>query len=291
MKNHYSVLPTLLLASAVFVSNAGAAILASENFGTNPNQDLLGGNGVGWAANWTNQTGTGQYFNNAGLFGVPSNVFNHETDTYGYVGAGNERTGRNLDTTLAGNFGTNGYINAAGDIGQDGTTLYMGMAIRGHRTDMTGDINPGGYYGLEFHRDGDGDANRIFQLSGDGGGGSGLALRENNNNATFSFNYNQNVQYWVFKFNFGVADADSVDFFYDPTLNAAEGTPTTSRAGTNLSFDRISLANFGGNFVDFDDIRLGTTYADVVGAVPEPSSALLPVCAAAACLVRRRRSA
>ncbi len=187
-----------------------------------------------------------------------------------------------------GNFGANGYLDSNFDIGANGTTLYLAIALRAHKNPGA----PSNYYGLEMHRDGINDSARIFQVSTDGTPNTRLNLRVNSAGDGVDSGagaLNDSVQYWVLKFAFGAADADTVSFFYNPTLNAAEGMATSSITGTNLSFDRLSVANFGGNFIDFDDIRVGTEYADVVGAVPESSSVAMLLGGMGLFLARRKR--
>jgi hypothetical protein len=63
----------------------------------------------------------------------------------------------------------------------------------------------------------------------------------------------------------------------------------------DLSFEMVGTADFSAGFITADEIRLGTTFADVVTSVPEPSAVVLcgrvcsPCSSAAARPERERR--
>ena len=272
-------LPLYSAALGILCSPTFAVIIATEDFGNHPNFANLTGDGSGWSGNWTNQVGTGQYFNSPTLFSTALNVYEPSGGTYGFVGHSGERAGRIFDTSASGAAATVGLLDSNSNIGADGTTVYIGVAIRAHKGVSTPSQNdPTHFYGLDIQRGGISDPFRVLQVSTDGFDLTKLNLRANNDTSTSALigDLTTEVEYWVLRVDFGIGDADSVSFFRNPELFAAEGAPSATVNGTNFSFDRLSFSNFGGNLVDVDDFRIGTEYADVVGAVvPEPTTFLL----------------
>ena len=75
-----------------------------------------------------------------------------------------------------------------------------------------------------------------------------------------------NVNFFVGKFTFGTADnADSVEIWRNPEDLSAEGSSTIdfSKSGFDNEFDRISIANFSDDGIIVDEVRFGTSWADV----------------------------
>jgi hypothetical protein len=69
------------------------------------------------------------------------------------------------------------------------------------------------------------------------------------------------------------AAADSLSLYLDPTSLAEPLIPNASLSNVDLSLGRIGAATiFGGSgtFPVFDELRVGTTYADVLPALPYP---------------------
>ncbi len=88
---------------------------------------------------------------------------------------------------------------------------------------------------------------------------------------------------------------DRLELFINPTslTEPPVATRTADRASTMMSLDTFAVrtANFAaGESVVFDELRIGTSYADVVVAVPEPASVVLLMLATTgvAVLVRKR---
>jgi hypothetical protein len=103
------------------------------------------------------------------------------------------------------------------------------------------------------------------------------------------------VTSWTFiVLNFRLSDtpgADVVDWYVNP--NASGMTPTGAAAsGTltgNYGISQIRLTSRGG--AKWDEFRIGDSFYDITGNVPEPSSALLLLCGAALIRAIRRHQA
>ena len=67
---------------------------------------------------------------------------------------------------------------------------------------------------------------------------------------------------------------DHIDLYVNPTTSTVPATPDATKTDLDLSLTAVQFLS--GFPTTFDEFRLGTTYADVIGlAVPEPSSQIL----------------
>ena len=84
------------------------------------------------------------------------------------------------------------------------------------------------------------------------------------------------------------APTDTVVF---PATDSAWQASANGNSGVTLNQMRILANNpdAGGSTIQLDEIRVGTTFQDVTGVIPEPGSALLSGLALALGLVRRKR--
>src|SRR5439155_20190250 len=81
------------------------------------------------------------------------------------------------------------------------------------------------------------------------------------------------VNFFVLKFNFSTAtNSDSVTVWRNPSsLNSEAGSPSAGAlGGFNMSFNDAALAMFAssGHQIFVDELRVGTTWADVVPLRP-----------------------
>lgn len=157
------------------------------------------------------------------------------------------------------------------------TTVYMSILMQ------MPNIDNSMYRALELQSGGLGDgAQRKLQLGAHGGdlGNEVFGLRLFNNN-DFRIEMgaaDTNVNLFVLRFDFSSeVDGDSVTVWHNPTsLGGAEpGNAAGTLGGFNLEFDRVTLAHFetglGNPGMFYDDVRLGSTWADVT-PIPEPST-------------------
>lgn len=259
-----------------------AATLTYEGFTGYPssNNNLVGDNGgTGWSGAWnsTNSQGFlstvrnsgnvlaypgytgsttpaasgGNYLNLAAGFGAdnPSSVF------------------RSLDTSVGGNYDTNGYLLSPGLIGADNKTLWGSILY-------SNDQQPGS-------------STRQYQLEG--------------GTAPYVFTLPQTAtsNLLVFRIDFRPGATDTVTTFNNPNLATFNGsTGGVTSAPGDYSFTTIRLletfvsGSNGGSEGQYDDLRFGQTLSDVAPtAVPEPSTWMLGLggCALLVGLQQRRR--
>jgi hypothetical protein len=100
------------------------------------------------------------------------------------------------------------------------------------------------------------------------------------------------LNFYVLKIDFGATD--TVSLFLNPTVGGTEGTASatmTTPAGETLIFSSFATFlgyNAGVNFTD--EIRFGSTWADVTpGVIPEPSTYMMLLGGAGALMLLRRR--
>ena len=90
----------------------------------------------------------------------------------------------------------------------------------------------------------------------------------------------------------GAGGQDRVRLYIDPTpgLSAPDVAPAIDVSTTrSASFNQVRIqAGSGASPVDFDEVRMGTSYAGVTPAVPEPATLGLFAVAALGMLARRR---
>lgn len=154
---------------------------------------------------------------------------------------------------------------------------------------------PGGtpYQALELHDVSNSDANRNFNI----GHISNAPLNgtqygfgaDNLNYTSLGMNVDNGVHLFVVKFDLSsTLNSDSFTVWIDPNLGGP-GDPAggITLTGQELTWDRLSLGDFGTNAAGWDEIRWGTTFADVT-TVPEPSVTFLGGLCMLGILRRRR---
>jgi hypothetical protein len=157
-----NALRSLLIGSSLLVQlTAHADLLGYEGFNYPAGTSLASLNGgVGWNGGWVNVSGGGTV--NAGSLisgsNAPAGYDGRSAGNSAFIGNGN-RSGRLLDCSAAGAFGSHGYIDANGHIGADGKTLYLGFLQQATDTVK--------FYEFEFHQGDLGDPGRIGGIGND----------------------------------------------------------------------------------------------------------------------------
>ncbi|MCW1915442.1 glycoside hydrolase family 32 protein [Luteolibacter sp. GHJ8] len=240
-----------------------AGPMAYEGFDYENGTNLTGlYGGHGWAGAWqTINGGTADVVAGSLVAGSASPV------GYDDRSAGNSsslpngrRVGRSLDTSPAGTFGARGYLDTAGRIGKDGTTVYLSFTQQPNGTSL--------FYEFEFHRDDLGDSGRIAGIGNDAAG-TNVNLRAPNGTQTLIGPGNTNVNFYVVRIDFKPGN-DDVFVYRNPTTATEPVAPTLTRlAATDMSFNGISFGAFvNGRTVKHDEIRIGRSWADVIGVGP-----------------------
>ncbi len=254
---------------AMGVSQGHAALLAEESFTYTAAGNLAGnGPGNGFGTNTWANTNAGPYTVEAGSL---SSGGAYSSGNKAYVNVSYSRATIGLDTSVTGNFSS--FLNGGGNIGADGTTLYISYMFTSNEVKDK--------LGLEFYRDG----SRAWYMGRNGsdpivGTSSGAStVTKEGDFGTVAKNTND---LYVLKIDF-LAGNDKITGWLTPIAGDPAPTPAfTDVSVADFSFDAVSLWNNAGgsHFLKFDEIRIGTTYADVtsttqVPLIPEPASLAL----------------
>lgn len=189
--------------------------------------------------------------------------------------AGNGRQGRLLTSPIT---------------GASTGTVYLSFLMQTDTND------PGSYRAFELHDGGFSDgANRQFQLGFQNGdflsGGTNYGFRISQTDVKNQLGVNDGAaNLFVLKFDLSATGAsDAVTVWHNPNLTTGDDpTGGVVVSGQDISFDRITFAKFGdSNGAIWDELRVGDTFTDVTGAVPEPGS--LALLSLGGLLIARRR--
>jgi len=183
-----------------------------------------------------------------------------------FGGANPFRVFRPLDTAGGGVYDTNGFI-SGGKIGADNKTLWGSILF----------------------------SNNAAQTNGTGA--ASIAFDGTVSNSTIVLFQPSASNLLVFRFDFSAGATDTITTFANPNLATFDGTTggVTSAPG-DYAFTALRLTESyangnNGAETQFDDIRFGSTLADVAPAIPEPTSIAILGIATIGLLARRRRNA
>jgi fructan beta-fructosidase len=254
----------LLLLLFIAVLPSRATLLGYEGFDYAVGVNLAGLNGgAGWNGAWVDVRNVGGVTINSGNLAAganaPSGYDARSTGNSAVVGNGN-RYGRFLDCSANGTFGAHGYIDGNGYVGATGKVLYVSFMQQAN-------VASGEYYEFEFHQANLDDPGRVGGVYGDG---NNIYLRTPSSITPLSA-INADTNFYVLKIVYNASGSDDVYVYCNPTgATEAANTPTlVELAQGDFSFNGLSIsAFFGGAVQKNDQIRLGESWADVVGGPP-----------------------
>lgn len=232
---------------------------AYEGFNYSPGAVTNQNGGFGWGGVWTNVAGNAMYFDLGNLLGYSNAPAAYDARSQGNSlrGYGGSRVGRLLDCTTNGFFAQSGYVNASGDIGVAGKTIYLSF--------LEQPATVGAFYEFEIHRNDYGDPGRIAGIGNDTGSASTTVnLRAPVNTHTSLGAGDTAVNFYVLRIDFHGGN-DDIRVYRNPTSLTEPGSPTLTRLGVgDMSFDRFCVGAWG-NYVAIDEIRVGTAWTNVIG--------------------------
>ncbi|HEY4415712.1 MAG TPA: TIM-barrel domain-containing protein, partial [Verrucomicrobiae bacterium] len=246
---------TLSITSAT--STYAASSLAYEGFNYGPGAITNQNGGFGWADTWTNVAGNAMYIDLGNLLGYSNAPAGFDAYSQGNLlcGYGGSRVGRILDCSTNGFFGQNGYINAKGDIGAAGKTVYISFLQQPALTSS--------FYEFEFHRNDYGDPGRIGGIGNDTAANDAY-FRTPSGRFSDLGPGDTAVNFYVVRIDFHGGN-DDVRVYRNPTSLTEPATPTLTMLGAgDMSFDRFCVAAWG-NYVAVDEIRVGTVWTNAIG--------------------------
>ncbi len=167
------------------------------------------------------------------------------------------RSGRLFDTSPTSELAKQGFVDANGNIGANGKTIYLSFLQQPDRTS--------GFYELEFHRGNLSDPGRFGGIGNDAGGNNvNLRAPNNVNNRSLGAG-TTGVNFYVVRIDYKAGN-DDVFVYRNPTSLTEPLTPTLTVSNvTDMSINGISVAAYNGPDVKHDEIRLGATWADALG--------------------------
>jgi hypothetical protein len=245
---------------------ATADVLAYEGFAYTEGAEIEGGSGgSGWGAAWIEQaSGGGSEVIAAGNLITGNPNFDAASQGNSATVIAGHRVGRLLDVSPAGPFGTLGYLDGNGNIGADGTTVYLSVVL----SETSGNAN--GYFEFVFSRDNLGDPGRIGGI-GDDLGTAAFNLRTGGTHSPLIAR-DTDVHRFVVRFDF-LPGNDRVTVFADPTQLVEPPAGDVQVTHSDMSFDGFTFAAFNnGNILNVDEIRVTTSFAEAaIAGPPAPS--------------------
>jgi hypothetical protein len=241
-------------------------LFAYEGFNYSPSVPVNGMNGsFGWNGAWVDQWGSQDQVTSGSLVGgahVPAG-YDARSITNALLSSGGN-AGRFLDCSTTSALWTNGYINASGNIGASGKTLYVGF--------LQMEVNSsGGYWEFDFQRGNLGDPGRMGGIGNDVGD-SNVHLRSEYPAGAGSTMYNlgpmdaNTVNFYVVRIDYTVSGAN-VSVYRNPTSTTEPAVPALTVSNLpDYSFNGFAVASGDpGHAQTADEIRVGATWADAIG--------------------------
>jgi hypothetical protein len=222
--------------------------------------------GFGWNGPWQQTDGAAVVITLGNLEGganVPAGYDSRSTTNYIEVPSNAQtRSGRYFDCSTNGELSMQGFINANGNIGANGKTIYLSFLQEPDRTS--------GFYELEFHRGNLSDPGRMGGVGCDVNDGH-VHLRSEYPAGQGSTMYDLGigaaniVDFYVVRIDY-TTNGDNVFVYRNPTSNTEPAIPTVTVSNlVDYSFNGVSVAAYNGPDLKIDEIRLGATWADAIG--------------------------
>ena len=219
--------------------------------------------GTGWSGPWVGAGGTTGNTaiglgNLIGGANVPAG-FDARSISNSIEDFGGSRVGRFFDTSTNSQLYIQGFVDANGNVGADGKTIYLSFLQQPLVT------SGGAFYELEFKRDNLGDPGRIGGIGNDTGTANVNLRAGNVNNYSLGLG-DMNVDFYVVRIDYKTGN-DDVFVYRNPTSLTEPAVPTmTVSNAADMSFNGLSVAAFNnGAALNVDEIRLGATWADALG--------------------------
>ncbi|MCW1924392.1 hypothetical protein OKA05_17630 [Luteolibacter arcticus] len=265
----YALLPTLITSGLLPVASQ-AALIATENFDYADGSVVGQAGGTGWTYERTDEAGA--------PLQTPSN-WNNEFGTHQIVSSALVTNGGGVRREFG------GVTEGAGSASNEREGAFRGtgtMFFSVSYTPTTGN-QWAGVSSYDFSGE---NAEKIFWGAPGGANGGNFfgidAVGDGQTNSTIPVVTGQTyVLIGMLDF-----DNDLLGLWVDPDANDTVVSHDVSRAYTGGNWS-TSLRLASGNQVTWDNLKVGTSFADVL-PIPEPSASLLGL-AGAALLVRRRR--
>ncbi|HEU5068782.1 MAG TPA: autotransporter-associated beta strand repeat-containing protein, partial [Verrucomicrobiae bacterium] len=230
--------------------------------------------GFGWDGPWQQTDGNGVLITTGNLQGgvnVPAGYDSRSISNCIEVPSNAQtRSGRFFDCSTNSALYKQGFIDAHGNVGADGKTVYLGLLQQPDRTS--------GFYEFEFHRGNLSDPGRIGGIGNDAAGNNVNLRAPNGVNDRSLGAGTAAVNFYVVRIDYKAGN-DDVFVYRNPSSTSEPATPTLTVSNVaDLSFNGVSVAAYNGPDVKHDEIRLGATYEDALGLAvsnllpPEPSA-------------------
>jgi len=218
--------------------------------------------GLGWNGPWQLQNGDAVNVDLGNLIGgshVPAG-FDSRSVSNSMEDYGTSRVGRFFDTSTNSVLFTQGFVDANGNIGANGKTIYLSFLQQSSVTS--------GFYELEVKRGDLGDGGRVGGV-GDDAGDNDVHWRSEYPAGGSSTFYDlgagdTGVDFYVVRFDF-TNGTDKITVYRNPTSTTEPAVPTVTAVNADMSFDAVSVAAYNGPDLKIDEVRLGATWADAMG--------------------------
>jgi autotransporter-associated beta strand protein len=256
--------------ASVTIFGENNSLFAYEGFNyTNSatvNVDGMNG-GFGWNGAWVHQWGNLDQVTLSGSLVGGANVpagYDALSITNALLSSGGN-DGRFLDCSTTSALWTNGYINAKGNIGASGKTLYVGF--------LQNEVNAsGGYWEFDFQRGNLNDPGRMGGIGNDVGDGN-VHLRSEYPAGQGSTMYNLGagtaniVNFYVVRIDYNATSGDTMRVYRNPTSTTepAISTLTVSNLPDYYINGFAVASGDPGHAQAVDEIRVGATWADAIG--------------------------